>query len=324
VSRSRGSRTGTAGSVSVRGAWSAPGTLQALLPKVAAGCDVLLGPYSTQLARIAGKMAAAAGWLVWNHGGSGDDVQALCRGHAVSLPTPASLYAGRFIRDVLEGAGLELWIVQGKGSFGRQVADGAQQIAEQAGASTRRFGTGDAWPCPPGLWALVSAGTFEDDVQAVNRFGRPVRFIMDRTIYSTPFLNLIFRGMKAVPITSAKDDPAALEQAFEIVARELSDGQLVCIFPEGRLTTDGEIGPFRPGLTRILNETPVPVVPIGLSGLWGSMFSRQTRTIWMRLPRKLFARITIIAGTPVPPEEATPDLLRERVLALRGSGLARA
>lgn len=153
---------------------------------------------------------------------------------------------------------------------------------------------------------------------------RPVRFIMDRKIYSTPFLNLVFRGMKAVPITSAKDDPVALEEAFNIVARELADGQLVCIFPEGRLTTDGGIGPFRPGLTRILNETPVPVIPIALSGLWGSMFSRQARTLWMRLPRKLFARITIAVGTPVPTQEATPDLLRERVLALRGSDLSRA
>ena len=79
---------------------SDPGTLQALLPKVAAACDVLLGPYSTQLARAAGKMAAAAGWLVWNHGGSGDDVQAACPGHVVSLLTPASRYAERFIRDV--------------------------------------------------------------------------------------------------------------------------------------------------------------------------------------------------------------------------------
>ena len=105
---------------------SDPGLLQALLPTVAAGCDVLLGPYSTQLARVAGKMAAGAGWLVWNHGGSGDDVQAACPGHAVSLLTPASRYAERFIRDVLKGAGLELWIVQGRGSFGRQVVDGAQ------------------------------------------------------------------------------------------------------------------------------------------------------------------------------------------------------
>jgi hypothetical protein len=86
---------------------SDPGMLQALLPAVAAGCDVLLGPYSTQLARVAGKMAAGAGWLVWNHGGSGDDVQAACPGHAVSLLTPASRYAERFIRDVVDGTGLE-------------------------------------------------------------------------------------------------------------------------------------------------------------------------------------------------------------------------
>jgi Periplasmic binding protein len=151
---------------------SDPGRLQTLLPDVAAGCDVLLGPYSTQLARAAGEMAAAAGWLVWNHGGSGDDVQAAYPGHAVSLPTPASRYAERFIRDVVDGTGLELWIGPGKGSFGRQVADGAQQVAEQAGVCARRLRNGDAWPCPSGPWALISAGTFEDDVQAVNRARR--------------------------------------------------------------------------------------------------------------------------------------------------------
>jgi hypothetical protein len=148
------------------------GMLQTLLPAVAAGCDVLLGPYSTQLARVAGKMAAAAGWLVWNHGGSGDDVQAACPGHVVSLPTPASRYAERFIREVVGGSGLELRIWPGKGSFARQVADGAQKIAVQAGTRTRRLGHGDAWPRPSGPWALVSAGTFEDDVQAVNRARR--------------------------------------------------------------------------------------------------------------------------------------------------------
>jgi ABC-type branched-subunit amino acid transport system substrate-binding protein len=151
---------------------SDPAMLRALLPAVAAGCDVLLGPYSTQLARVAGKMAAAAGWLVWNHGGSGDDVQAAWPGRVVSLPAPASRYAERFIRDVVAGTDLELWIGHGKGSFGRQVADGAQQIAEQAGACPRRLGNGDAWPRPPGPWALVSAGTFEDDVQAVNHARR--------------------------------------------------------------------------------------------------------------------------------------------------------
>jgi hypothetical protein len=150
---------------------SDPGALQAALPRVAAGCDVLLGPYSTLLTRTAGTMAAAAGWLVWNQGGSGDDVQVAYPGHVVSLLTPASRYAERFVRDVVNAAVAELWIVQGKGSFGRQVAEGAQQAADAAGARTRRFDGGDPWPPDGGAgpWALVSAGTFEDDVQIVNR-----------------------------------------------------------------------------------------------------------------------------------------------------------
>ena len=135
-------------------------TLQALLPKVAAGCDVLLGPYSTQLARAAGKMAMAAGWLIWNHGGSGDDVQAAYPGHVVSLLTPASRYAERFIRDVVDGTGLELWIVQGRGSFGGR-SPMARRRSPNRPCCTRRLSCDDAWSCAQGPWALLSAGTFD-------------------------------------------------------------------------------------------------------------------------------------------------------------------
>jgi hypothetical protein len=99
-------------------------------------------------------------------------VQAAYPGHVVSLLTPASRYAERFIRDVVDGTGLELWIVQGRGSFGRQVADGAQKIAEQTGVCTRRLSCDDVWSRAQGPWALVSAGTFEDDVATVNRARR--------------------------------------------------------------------------------------------------------------------------------------------------------
>ena len=92
---------------------------------------------------------------------------------------------------------------------------------------------------------------------------------------SIPVLSAIFRGMKAIPVAPAKEDPEVYERAFQIVAAELRDGKLVCIFPEGRLTADGEIGEFRAGMMRILKETPVPVVPMALSGLWDSMFSRK-------------------------------------------------
>jgi 1-acyl-sn-glycerol-3-phosphate acyltransferase len=146
---------------------------------------------------------------------------------------------------------------------------------------------------------------------------RPMRFVMENAIFAAPVINVLARGMKCIPIASRKGDPQIYEQAFAAVAQELRAGELVCIFPEGRLTTDGEIGEFRPGLLRILAETPVPVVPLALSGLWGSLFSRRAGHLIAPLVRSISARIGIAAGPAVPPEQVTPQLLRERVQALR-------
>jgi 1-acyl-sn-glycerol-3-phosphate acyltransferase len=125
--------------------------------------------------------------------------------------------------------------------------------------------------------------------------------------------------MKAIPICSAKENPAVFRHAFEAAAAALRDGELVCIFPEGRLTVDGSIGQFRPGLTRILRETPVPVIPIAIVGLWGSMFSRYGRKLWQRLPRKLWHRVVVNVGEYHVPETASPEELHERVVALYGA-----
>lgn len=148
---------------------------------------------------------------------------------------------------------------------------------------------------------------------------RPVRFIMENSIFRIPLLGTIFRGMKAIPVAPAKEAPEVYERAFDLVAKELRDGNLVCIFPEGRLTADGEIGPFRAGTMRILKETPVPVVPMALSGLWNSMFSRKYGPVLNRWPRRFWARITLRVGGPIEPETATVDSLRDRVVSLRGS-----
>jgi 1-acyl-sn-glycerol-3-phosphate acyltransferase len=147
---------------------------------------------------------------------------------------------------------------------------------------------------------------------------RPVRFIMDASIFRTPGLSLVFRGMKAIPVAPAKKDPVVYERAFEVVRQELADGQLVCIFPEGRLSPDGELGPFRAGMMRILEETPVPVIPMAVAGLWGSMFSRYEKTVLLRAPRKLFARIVLRVGAPLLPQDVQPEILRELTLTLRG------
>jgi 1-acyl-sn-glycerol-3-phosphate acyltransferase len=159
--------------------------------------------------------------------------------------------------------------------------------------------------------------SFVDPIVISAACRRPVRFIMEASIFRIPVLNAVFRGMKAIPVAPAKEDPQVYERAFAVVAQELRAGELVCIFPEGRLTADGEVREFRAGMLRILQETPVPVIPMALSNLWGSMFSRYSKQAWRRLPRRYLARITLAVGTPVPAEEATLETLRERVLALR-------
>ena len=149
---------------------------------------------------------------------------------------------------------------------------------------------------------------------------RPPRFVMYYRIFNIPVLRFIFRTAKAIPIAGRKEDEALMERAFAEVDRTLAEGGLVCIFPEGGITRDGGILPFRPGIERILATRPVPVVPIALRGLWGSVFSRRDSALGrMRWPRRFRARIEVAIGAPVPPEEATAAGLEARVRALRGT-----
>jgi 1-acyl-sn-glycerol-3-phosphate acyltransferase len=159
--------------------------------------------------------------------------------------------------------------------------------------------------------------SFVDGLVIAAACSRPVRFVMEAAIFDNPLLRPIFRGMKAIPVATRAEDPAVREAAFAAVASVLRSGEIVCIFPEGRVTRDGSVGEFRPGLLRILAETPVPVVPCALSNLWGSMFSRREQGLRRCLPRRFWARIGFAAGPPVPPQSALPELLRARVLELR-------
>ncbi|EGH24793.1 acyltransferase family protein, partial [Pseudomonas amygdali pv. mori str. 301020] len=99
-------------------------------------------------------------------------------------------------------------------------------------------------------------------------------------------------------------------QSFKRIAQYLAEGELVCIFPEGKLTTDGEISGFKSGMSRIIEETPVPVIPLALQGLWGSFFSRDpSKTLF----RRLWSRVVLVAGSPIAADVATPVDVREEV-----------
>ena len=146
---------------------------------------------------------------------------------------------------------------------------------------------------------------------------RPIRWVMDHNIFRVPLLSFFFRTARAIPIASARENPQVLEDAYDAIADALAKGELVGLFPEGRLTADGEIGVFRGGISRIVGRTPVPVVPMALSGLWLSLFARHAGKL-RRAPGRLFPRVRVAVGSAVSPDAVSPDALRANVLALRG------
>ncbi len=147
---------------------------------------------------------------------------------------------------------------------------------------------------------------------------RPARFVMDHKIFKIPVLSFVFRTAGAIPIAPAKEDPAMLERAYQRVAEYLDEGEVICLFPEGRITADGEIGPFRPGVERIIQRNPVPVIPMALRGLWGSFFSHRWGPAMRRLPRRCWSRITLAVGAPMAPKQVNAEELRSRVIELQG------
>ncbi|MFV8572142.1 MFS transporter [Marinobacter sp. SBS5] len=147
---------------------------------------------------------------------------------------------------------------------------------------------------------------------------RPIRFVMDHHIFSTPVLGTFFRMAKTIPIGPKAKVPEIYEAAFERIDEELAAGNVVCIFPEGRLTSDGEVAAFKSGVELILQRRPVPVVPLALRGLWGSFFSHCGGPALTHLPKRFWSRIHLLADHPVNPEAATAEALEENVKALRG------
>lgn len=151
---------------------------------------------------------------------------------------------------------------------------------------------------------------------------RPVRFVMYYKIFQIPLLSFIFKTAGAIPIAGAREDGPLMRQAFDQVAIALDNDEVVCIFPEGRITEDGRLNAFKSGVMKILQRNPVPVVPLALRGLWGSFFSRRHGRAMSRLwPRGFFNKIELIAGQPVAAEHASKEKLHADVQRLLGESV---
>jgi 1-acyl-sn-glycerol-3-phosphate acyltransferase len=162
--------------------------------------------------------------------------------------------------------------------------------------------------------------SFVDPVLLMAASPRPIRFIMDHEIFRLPVLGAFFRLAKAIPIAPQKVDARIYEQAFARARQVLDDGDLLCIFPEGAISRDGELAEFKGGVMRLLESNPVPVVPLALQNLWGSFFSRAGgRAMTRPFRRGIFSRVDLVAGEPLPASAVTPSSLRERVGRLLAS-----
>lgn len=148
---------------------------------------------------------------------------------------------------------------------------------------------------------------------------RPIRFVMDHNIFKMPLVGLLFRAAKAIPIASRRENETLMEKAFTEVKKALDRGDVIGIFPEGKITRTGDINEFRPGIERVLDASPVPVCPMALRGLWGSFFSRiEGRAMRHPFRRGMFSRIELVVGTIVPHEIVSAPMLEWRVSNLRG------
>ena len=147
---------------------------------------------------------------------------------------------------------------------------------------------------------------------------RPVRYVIDEAIYHTPGVHWLMSRYKAIPISPNRK---SVEAAFEQISQLLRDGEVVCIFPEGFLTFTGGLGRFRPGIEWMIKRDAVPVIPIALNGLWGSVFSRQYRgTIWRFIPRCwLRGKVVVKCGPAVDPALAKVNILQDIVMKLKYS-----
>lgn len=154
-------------------------------------------------------------------------------------------------------------------------------------------------------WLIISAAV-----------KRPIRFVMHYEFANIPVAKYLIQHAKVIPIAGIKENPQIFENAFQQVSQELKNGELVCIFPEGGLTTTGEMNEFKKGLEHIVKKDPVPVIPIGLNGLWGSIFCRMQGRKFAMIPRRIWFRVVLRIGDPVQPEEAQALYLENKVRAL--------
>jgi acyl-[acyl-carrier-protein]-phospholipid O-acyltransferase/long-chain-fatty-acid--[acyl-carrier-protein] ligase len=127
----------------------------------------------------------------------------------------------------------------------------------------------------------------------VQRF---IRFMVWKPYYELKALNWFFRKTKAIPVGGGRDAVRAIQAA----RTELATGHVVCIFAEGAISRTGNILPFKRGMEKIVEGTDVPIIPVHLDRLWGSIFSFERGRFFWKWPKRIPYPVTVSFGNPMP------------------------
>ena len=165
----------------------------------------------------------------------------------------------------------------------------------------------DNFPEKTGALLVSNHMSFVDAALLVAATNRPIRFLMDQGMYDHPMVKPFARMAKAIPISS-EQHPREMLKSLKAATDALGNDEIVCIFAEGQVTRTGQLLPFRRGLERIMKGVEVPIIPVNLDGVWGSIFSfERDRFLW-KLPKRIPYRVTVSFGEPMAPASTAVEV----------------
>ncbi len=171
-------------------------------------------------------------------------------------------------------------------------------------------------PTTGGALVVCNHVSYADALLLSSSMSRPLRFVMDRDFYNIPWLKPICKLCRTIPI-SANDPPKKLAAAIRKARNAIRDGDMLCVFPEGYMTRNGNLLSFKAGFERIVKGTRAPIIPAHIGGIWGSMLTYYHGRPFACLPQKLSSRVSIRFGEPLS-GRASAEEIRLKVQELSG------
>src|SRR3989440_174587 len=148
-----------------------------------------------------------------------------------------------------------------------------------------------------------------DAVLLIASIDRPIRFLMFKGSYEHPLVKPFARIMGVIPIASDQG-PREMIHSLRLATDALKNGEIVCIFPEGQMTRIGQMLPFRRGMERIIKGVDVPIIPVNLDGVWGSIFSFAGGRFLWKFPRRIPYPVRVTFGKPMPSTSTSQEVRR--------------